>query len=112
MDENDEGGARIREEIEEVGEGERAHVVSGGGGTAAASELARERGGGGARGSGGDGRSRRVARSLLEEDVAPFRTGNAPGSTAIGLRLLPFGARGPGTYCRDNMAHFSYWASY
>lgn len=36
----------------------------------------------------------------------------APGSTAIGLRLLPFGARGPGMYCRDGMAHFSYWASY
>lgn len=49
---------------------------------------------------------------LLEEDVAPFRMAHAPGSTAIGLRRLPFGARGPGMYCRDGMAHFSYWASY
>jgi len=63
MDENDEGGARIREkEIEEAGEGEKELTSC----PAAARERARERGGGGARGSGGDGRSGRVARSLFE----------------------------------------------
>lgn len=72
MDENNEGGARIREkEIDEVGEGEKELT--------SCPAAARERGGGGARGSGGDGRRRRVARSASGRRRRAFSNGARAG---------------------------------